>query len=117
MINIIKKPQQNTYTKTCEKCGCIFSYQDTDIIFNTEIDCPVCKAKLIADKKVLVQYQAKYYEKGKWIYKGQLFLSLDECKKEAEEAITRHNCKIDSVTYIKVINEVETDIGTTDIMR
>lgn len=117
MINIIKKPKQNTYTKICEKCGCIFSYQDTDIIFQSEIDCPVCRAKLLADKKVLVQYQAKYYKKGEWVYKGNLFLSLDECKKEAEETMTRHNSEIDSVTYMEVINEVETDIETTDIIR
>ncbi len=109
MISIIKKPKQNTYTTTCEKCGCIFSYQDTDIIFQSEIDCPVCKAKLLADKKVLVQYQAKYFKNGQWLYKGNLFLSLDECKKEAEETMKR-GLEIDSVTFMKVINEVETDL-------
>ena len=44
MIKIIK-PGVCTYTKTCAKCGCEFSYdlKDLELYFSTEgICCPCC---------------------------------------------------------------------------
>lgn len=43
-INIIKKGS-NPIEMTCKKCGCVFTYEKSDIDFGL-VECPYCKTKI-----------------------------------------------------------------------
>ena len=51
MIKIIRHGTRQT--KECEHCGCLFSYDEVDIIYKVPskhiIECPQCKEKIVLE--------------------------------------------------------------------
>lgn len=55
MKEIIKHGKIDRYIHTCSRCGCVFTYEPSDLSGFRIVDCPCCKAKQSTAKDTLYE--------------------------------------------------------------
>jgi len=55
MKEIIKQGNPKKYIHTCTECGCVFTYEPSDLSGFRIVDCPCCKAKQSTAKDTLYE--------------------------------------------------------------